>query len=1138
MIPERHREIGRLYHAALELQAHERQAFVEQACGGDPELRDEVMGLLAAHEQGAGFMEKPALQAVTSIGVAPWRVSVDQIIGHYQVLSLLGRGGMGEVYLALDTKLRRKVALKLLPAQFTDDSDRIRRFEQEARAASALSHPHIITIYEIGESAGIRFIATEYIEGDTLRHLVKDKPLELRPALDIAEQIASALHAAHAAGILHRDIKPENIMVRPDGYVKVLDFGLAKLIERKPEMNPTNSPETGVQTMPGLMLGTIAYMSPEQIKGEQLDARSDLFSLGGVLYEMIAAQPPFAGATLVEVAAAVLHTEPLPIESHLPDAPADLRQILQKALAKNREDRYPTARDLMTDLTNLRLELQVRARLKRATAKSETQIIHDTDSAPNPASSAGVQIEHVKRRFAWRALTIGIVMTVLASGLLTVILMNRHQGPSIPPSYKQITFGGDVIDPAISPDGKFLAYIKGIERQGQKLMVHDLAGGQALQVFEAPLLTAPVWSNDGTELMVYTAEKGSGIVVFVPRLGGPSRRLRNLFAYRRSWSPDNTHFAAISQGGDSISIVDKLTGNTTSVPLTGKFRFMMNVDWSPVGDRLLCVTLDEDERWAIWTVRLDGTQQEKVIEEAIQIATPRWSGTGDYIYYFRGEYPRLDEVVKIQISSRSGGRTGAPEIVLSGLTAGQYATLSRDGAKLAYTSVVDRANLWTASKSLYGLVNSKQLTTGTGADYQPAISPDGQQVAFAWYDGRKHNVFTLPIAGGDRRQLTFLNSRNFNPVWSPDGKTIAFASNERGRQLVWQVSAAGGGLRPLEQTRISVDTGGLAWAPISQIIYEEPGNRNFKLLNLSTGEMTPLLDDTSLGAIFQPRPSPDGTRVAVYWNRRPWAGLWVISADRSFEPRMLATERVDRRGEISQSIDGLDLRGHEVRLLANVKTDLKDPENQARCFLRVKLPDARERVLDDMADRPAHSPVWKQVEVTATVDNDAQRLIFGCFLAGEGQLWLDDVQLFKKRTDSRWDKVLIKNPSFEATDDQSKPQDWSALTSGYVIRTTETTNYNGRHSLMIKSAHFLGASLPLGWSADGKNIFATDRNTSTRIVTIQSDTGGAMPAIELPVSEGVISDTAITPDGRRVVYSVRKTQSDAWIVENFDRNRK
>ncbi len=355
-------------------------------------LRQEVESLIASHEKDGSFIDSPAYEAAAELLTTGKDLIVGQRVGHYQILSTLGKGGMGEVYLAEDTKLRRKVALKFLSASFMNDPDRVRRFEQEARAASALNQPNILTIHEIGETEGRRFIATEYIEGETLRQRMLTGPLTLAETLGIAEQVASALAAAHAAGIIHRDIKPENIMLRRDALVKVLDFGLAKLTQ--PEEAGAEDPTRAfIKTSAGVVMGTTAYMSPEQARGQTVDARSDLWSLGVVMYEMIAGHTPFAGQTNSDVLVSILEREPKALTSLSAKIPEALDWIVTKALTKDRDDRYQTARELLTDIRRLKQRLELTTEVERSTAPESANSSAGnsiTQASPNmspPASS-------------------------------------------------------------------------------------------------------------------------------------------------------------------------------------------------------------------------------------------------------------------------------------------------------------------------------------------------------------------------------------------------------------------------------------------------------------------------------------------------------------------------------------------------------------------------------------------------------------------------------------------------------------------------------------------------------------------------------------------------------------------------------
>lgn len=363
---ERFQKIGEIYDAALEVEPERRSAFVREACADDEELRHEVETLLEAYDGAGEFIEQPAIEYAANLFAEGKSALIEgTTIANYRVLSLLGEGGMGVVYLARDLKLGRKIALKILPRSFLHDPMRVKMFEREARAASALNHPNIITIYEIGRYNDAQFLAAEYIEGQTLRQRMKASKLSLRELLDVAVQTAGALTAAHDAGIVHRDIKPENVMLRRDGYVKVLDFGLAKLIETAPVKQGNQDAVTTIKgnayTTTGLVLGTVSYMSPEQLRGESVDGRSDIFSLGVLIYEMAAGKTPFSGETAVDVMAATLEREPAPLTQCDPQIPAELERIVAVSLFKDRERRYQTVREMLAQLQGLKQRLDFEA---------------------------------------------------------------------------------------------------------------------------------------------------------------------------------------------------------------------------------------------------------------------------------------------------------------------------------------------------------------------------------------------------------------------------------------------------------------------------------------------------------------------------------------------------------------------------------------------------------------------------------------------------------------------------------------------------------------------------------------------------------------------------------------------------------
>jgi serine/threonine protein kinase/TolB-like protein/lipoprotein NlpI len=427
MDSERWKQINELFRSALERIPSERAAFLDQTCGRDEALRSEVETLLDADAKADNFIEKPAAQVASDLikdqGPDSW---VGRKIGPYKIISLAGAGGMGEVYVARDVRLDRQVALKVLPGYIFSNAERLNRFEQEGRAVSALNHPNILSIFDTGHIDNIHFIVTEYIEGETLRQRLSRAVMPLGEALGVAIQVAGALTAAHQAGIIHRDIKPENIMLRPDGIVKVLDFGLSKRTER-PASSSQGSSQDRNNTDIGIVMGTANYMSPEQARGEIVDARTDVFSLGTVLYEMVTGRTPFEGASKNEVIAAILSQEAPPLARFLRDIPPELERIVSKALCKDREARYQGIKDLQIDLKTLKADLEFEAKRDRsapagwspgATGNKGEAITRSPAELISPASP---RREHyakdIRRRILVRNVIIGVLLVLVGVGL-------------------------------------------------------------------------------------------------------------------------------------------------------------------------------------------------------------------------------------------------------------------------------------------------------------------------------------------------------------------------------------------------------------------------------------------------------------------------------------------------------------------------------------------------------------------------------------------------------------------------------------------------------------------------------------------------------------------------------------------------
>jgi len=415
-------KVKKIFDVALELAPNQRKQFLDDSCGNDDDLRLEVEELLASFAD--SFMEQSAAAEVASVIIKAETKNLEagKCFGHYEIVRQIGAGGMGEVYLAQDKKLDRKVAVKILNEKFSRDESNLQRFTQEAKSASGLNHPHILVIYEIGTEGNTHYIVSEFIKGVTLREHFGKSPMKLSEMLDISIQIAGALSAAHTANIVHRDIKPENIMVRPDGYVKILDFGLAKLIEQQKSLIGLED-ETAKQdqTAEGVILGTVNYMSPEQAKGERVDGRTDVFSFGVMIYEMMAGRTPFAGDSMSETLANLINSEPQPLSHFATNVPDELQRIVSKMLRKNKDERYQTMKGLLADLKDLRETLAFRERLEKShppAAENATKILQAATGGANlqTAETNSSFVRQIERRKALAAFT-ALIVLLAAIGL-------------------------------------------------------------------------------------------------------------------------------------------------------------------------------------------------------------------------------------------------------------------------------------------------------------------------------------------------------------------------------------------------------------------------------------------------------------------------------------------------------------------------------------------------------------------------------------------------------------------------------------------------------------------------------------------------------------------------------------------------
>lgn len=454
MTPERYQSIGQLFDAVLEIAPEDRALWLDQNCGADIELRADVEKLLAHHVDSDDFLSRPAINVAATLLAQNRGASMQGQLGHYAIISLLGVGGMGEVYLAEDTRLGRQVALKVLALGLKDQEQRLLRLEQEARAASALNHPNILTIYETGEADGVRFIAAEYIGGENLRDRLERKRFTIEETLDISVQLAGALDVAHQAGITHRDVKPENVVLRSDGLVKLLDFGIAKLSERVTQSG-SDSNEHGarslVHTSPGTVMGTVSYMSPEQVRGQAVDARSDEWSLGVLLYEMLTGSLPFSGETVSDTIASILKTEPEPLTNLNPEVPGELQRIILKTLRKDSEKRYQNTRDLFIDLRDLKDDLDFFAKLKPPETQDASLVAFatpvDNNSTPYSQSAAEKLITGIRIHSLGIVVAVTVLVALVAATAFLAYLQHNQPGSDAIDSLAVMPFASLKPDP-------------------------------------------------------------------------------------------------------------------------------------------------------------------------------------------------------------------------------------------------------------------------------------------------------------------------------------------------------------------------------------------------------------------------------------------------------------------------------------------------------------------------------------------------------------------------------------------------------------------------------------------------------------------------------------------------------------------
>ena len=893
-MPDPHWEtLKEMFHAALALAPQERAAYLTQASDGDLELRQAVEALLKSHEETNSFVDTPGYQAAAEMLLADNDLKVHELVSHYRIISLLGEGGMAKVYLAEDTNLHRRVALKFLASNFTQDQDRLHRFEREARAASALNHPNILTIHEIGESGGHRFIATEFIEGETLRERLS-RGLHNEGALDIAIQVASALVAAHRVGIVHRDIKPENIMIRrDDGLVKVLDFGLAKSsrtssIERWKSVDQ-QAPEQ-FKTGPGVVIGTVAYMSPEQARGDVVDARTDIWSLGVILYEMIAGNSPFIAATSNEIISAILSKLPAPqLSRYAHDPPDSLEEIVAKALAKNNNQRYQTSNDLLTDLKLAKHSLQNEASTARdksidnAHSISSAKWTEPVSTTTRPASSAEYIANQVKAHKRGAIAFLAIVLFGVVSGVAATIsfgwyklasshrLNSRSIAAAATMKIKRVTSDGQTTFATISPDGKYLVHVSdnGVQQSLWMRQVTTQSDEKQILPPADVRYDGITFSPDGDYIYYVASEKNGDATLYqMPVLGGASKKLIVDIDTPVTFSPDGRRIAfdrGYPDQGEDALLVANADGTGERKLATRKGDYWWPA-WSPDGkiiaSRATSRGADDTYRTVVAVQVDDGTVK--------PIGSRHWTGIGEMVWLRDGSglvmtaREQGSEPIQIWYLSYPGGEAHK---ITNDLDDYRSIGLTADSTDLVAVRSESSSNIWNLP---HGETNRAIQLTHTNVDGFKGVSwsPDNHLVYESWASGSSE-FWSVGLNGGNPKQLTADSQNDAQPVVSPDGQHVVFYSNRKGHNNIWRMDVDGSNALQL------TDGPGEQFADVSPdgkwvVFTSIQGNGTLWKVSIDGGQPVQLMSKPSSQAAI----SPDGKAIACNYMH---GGRWKVA---------------------------------------------------------------------------------------------------------------------------------------------------------------------------------------------------------------------------------------------------------------------
>ena len=836
MKPERWQEIEQLYHTVLKQDASERAAFLKEACGGDAELRREVESLLARQSEAESFVETPAAKVVAEV---QGHSLVGQQIGSYKILSLLGAGGMGQVYRAKDAKLGREVAIKVLPREFSTDADRVRRFEQEARAASALNHPNIITIYEMGQSGSMVYMAMELVEGKTLREILGSESLPTKKVLQLATQIADGLAKAHAAGITHRDLKPENLMITKDGLVKILDFGLAKqtvaaVYDRRgsesalTERHYSIPTEMESLTEPGIILGTVGYMSPEQAKGEAVNFQSDQFSFGAIIYEMVTGKRAFARGSAAETLWAIIREEPEALAAANPKAPVPLRWVIERCLAKDPRERYGSTWDLAQELQRL-----------------PDHLLELSSAEPTMVSAPPVGV----RRFKIMR-SMGLAAILLA--VLLLIFFWQSRIPS-PPTFHRLTFRhGNITGARFAADGQTVVYGASFGGKPSELYTTRSESPESRSL---GLQDAGIFSISPSGEMAIALKCSLnwstciGTLAQVPLAGGAPKEIME-DVHCGDWSPDGRTLAVVRQTKGRISLeypLGKVLYETTG--------WILGMRISPRGDQI--AFLDNpilgDPSGSVCLMDLTGKKKD-LSTGWKSLGFLAWSPVGDEIWFSGTREGRGGGLAVYAVTS-----LGKERVILNSPSSSRLEDMSRDGRRVLLTRQTPRA-------AMIGLTPStpKEERDLAWFDYSTVadLSRDGKTLLFyEWGEGVRgtHTVYLRKTDGSDAVRM----GEGKPLALSPDGRWAAVLQEAAPQQLVL-LPTGPGEPKLLPRGPLQEYLHWAAWSPDGSRIFfagAEPRRLGRTYVqDVAGGEPRPVTPEGMVGALL----SPDGKWIAAF----------------------------------------------------------------------------------------------------------------------------------------------------------------------------------------------------------------------------------------------------------------------------------